>query len=156
MVPPQTAHQFVRDSPLTNNNNCVEVDHETLRHEKYENVFALGDVANLPTAKTAAAVFAQAPVVVHNLLRQAENNVRSDDPVPLAKGYDGYSSCPLFVGDNKLMLMEFKYGNVPKETFCKYQHKPHYFYYQMKKALFPHVYWKYMPNGDWYGSKGLF
>lgn len=58
VVPPQTAHQFVRDSPLTDNNNCVEVDHKTLRHKKYSNVFALGDVANLPTAKTAAAVFA--------------------------------------------------------------------------------------------------
>jgi len=31
--------------------------------------------------------------------------------------YDGYNSCPVFVGDNKLMLIEFKYENQPAETF---------------------------------------
>lgn len=31
--------------------------------------------------------------------------------------YDGYSSCPVFVGDSKLMLIEFKYDNLPAETF---------------------------------------
>lgn len=31
--------------------------------------------------------------------------------------YDGYNSCPLFVGDNKLMLIEFEYGNKSKTTF---------------------------------------
>jgi len=24
--------------------------------------------------------------------------------------YEGYTSCPIYVGDNKLMLAEFKYG----------------------------------------------
>jgi sulfide:quinone oxidoreductase len=31
--------------------------------------------------------------------------------------YDGYASCPIFVGDKKLMLAEFKYGGLPAETF---------------------------------------
>ena len=36
---------------------------------------------------------------------------------PRAGFYNGYSSCPLFVGDGKLMLVEFKYGGVSDETF---------------------------------------
>ena len=56
-VPPQTAHQFVRESPLAAATGFVDVDQWTLRHNKYPNVFALGDVANLPTAKTAAAIY---------------------------------------------------------------------------------------------------
>ncbi len=31
--------------------------------------------------------------------------------------YEGYSSCPLFVGNNELMLAEFKYDGVIDETF---------------------------------------
>ena len=34
----------------------VNVDGETMQHVKYKNVFALGDCANLPTAKTGAAI----------------------------------------------------------------------------------------------------
>ena len=30
--------------------------------------------------------------------------------------YYGYSSCPVFVGDNKLILIEFKYDQIPDET----------------------------------------
>jgi hypothetical protein len=33
--------------------------------------------------------------------------------------YGGYSSCPLLVGDNKLMMIEFKYGAESDETFIK-------------------------------------
>jgi sulfide:quinone oxidoreductase len=43
--------------PLAAGNGFVDVNIETLRHNKYSNVFSLGDVSNLPTAKTAAAVF---------------------------------------------------------------------------------------------------
>ena len=31
--------------------------------------------------------------------------------------YNGYNSCPMFVGDKKLMMIEFKYENLPAETF---------------------------------------
>jgi sulfide:quinone oxidoreductase len=34
----------------------VDVNQATLQHNKYKNIFALGDAANLPTAKTAAGI----------------------------------------------------------------------------------------------------
>jgi sulfide:quinone oxidoreductase len=57
IVPPQTAPSFVRDSPLAAANGWLDVDHSSLQHNKYKNIFGLGDICNLPTAKTAAAVF---------------------------------------------------------------------------------------------------
>lgn len=55
-MPPQKAHAFV--GPLAHpETGFVDVDKETLQHNSYPNVFALGDVANLPTSKTAAAVY---------------------------------------------------------------------------------------------------
>ena len=46
--------------------------------------------------------------------------------------YDGYTSCPLLLGYNTLMLAEFKYGNVPKETFGWLwdQGKPNWLFYR--------------------------
>ena len=126
IVPPQTAHKFVRESPLAAATGFVDVNQNTLRHNKYPNVFSLGDVANLPTAKTAAAVFSQVPVVAHNLQKVKEHATTN-------ASFDGYSSCPLFTGDGKLMLMEFKYGGVPSETFSKNQDKPARSYFYLKK-----------------------
>lgn len=96
--------------PFAHENSFIDVDPYTLRHNKYHNVFALGDAANLPTAKTAAGAFGQAPVVVHNVIKQMDQR-------QLTAAYDGYSSCPLFVGDKKLMMVEFKYNNLSAETF---------------------------------------
>jgi sulfide:quinone oxidoreductase len=48
----------------------IDVDQYTMKSNKYDNVYALGDVANLPTAKTAAAIFSQSPVVAFNLINQ--------------------------------------------------------------------------------------
>jgi sulfide:quinone oxidoreductase len=55
VVPPQTAPDFVRVSPLADAAGWVDVDQATLRHKTYENIWSLGDVMNAPNAKTAAA-----------------------------------------------------------------------------------------------------
>jgi sulfide:quinone oxidoreductase len=120
-----------------------------LRHNKYENIFSLGDCANLPTAKTAAAAFSQVPVVVQNILRQMEKK-------NLNGHYDGYSSCPVFVGDKKLMCIEFKYDNQPAETFYDAQTEPNYMFYLMKKEIFPRVYFNLVPRGLWFGKNMVF
>src|SRR5690606_20870407 len=43
VVPPQTAPDFVRASPLAAASGFIEVNEATLRHPRYPNVFALGD-----------------------------------------------------------------------------------------------------------------
>ena len=40
-----------------------------------------------------------------------------DPTAVLPSEYEGYASCPLFTGDGKLMLAEFKYGGIVDETF---------------------------------------
>jgi len=71
--------------------------------------------------------------------------------------YDGYSSCPMFVGDNRLMMIEFKYNGVPSETFSrKHQITPSRLFFYMKKYAFPYCYWKFMPKGKWFGCRMTF
>lgn len=144
--PPQTAPAFVRESSLAAGNGWLDVNTQTLQHNKYSNVFGVGDVCNLPTAKTAAGVFSQAPIVTNNLLVEMGINAN--------KGYyNGYNSCPVFVGGGKLMMVEFAYTNpdTSDETFWADQTKPNRMFYYMKKYAFPAVYWNMMPKGNWYG-----
>lgn len=108
-VPPMGPHSFVASSPLANEAGYVHVDEGTLQHKTFPNVWSAGDASSLPTSKTAAAITGQAPILVHNLLRAMAGR-------PLESSYDGYTSCPIPTEYGKLLLAEFKYQGVPKET----------------------------------------
>lgn len=76
----------------------VSVDPATTQHTKFSNIFSLGDASSMPNSKTAAAITAQAPVLVDNL-RAAH------DGKELVAKYDGYASCPLLTGHDELMCV---------------------------------------------------
>ncbi len=149
LAPPQTAPKFIQDSKLAfadgPNKGWVDVNINTLQHSAYTNVFALGDVAALPTAKTGAAVRKQAPVVVENLLHVLHQEKE------LTPGYHGYSSCPLVTGYGKMVLAEFKYDNVRDSdkmisTFVDTT-KENYSMWLLKKYGLPFMYWNLMLKG---------
>src|SRR5690606_9216946 len=58
VTPPQSAPDFVKRSPLAQDNalGWVDVDMHTLQHVRYPNVFSLGDASSLPCSKTGAAI----------------------------------------------------------------------------------------------------
>merc|ERR1712025_604660 len=47
------------DPELVDTAGFLKIDKETLQHDRYKNIFGVGDCTNIPTAKTAAAVAAQ-------------------------------------------------------------------------------------------------
>ncbi|KAI4765849.1 hypothetical protein E4T51_01227 [Aureobasidium sp. EXF-12344] len=150
VVPKMGPHAFIKDSPLANAAGFVDVEDATLRHKKFANVWSAGDASSLPTAKTAAAVTSQAPVLVQNMLQAIEGK-------ELNAAYDGYTSCPLLTEYGKVLLAEFKYGGQPKETFAKFgvdQAVPRRAFYHLKKDFFPWVYYNNMVKGTWGGPKG--
>jgi len=144
VVPPMDAPDFIStNSCLASANGFLNVDKHTMQHNKFPNIYGLGDICNIPTSKTAAAVFSQTPVVIENIKRSIET---SKTKIPRSgSNYDGYASCPIFVGDKKLMLCEFKYGGVPAETFSVNQHIPSRRLFTMKKELLPRAYFTLMP-----------
>lgn len=146
VVPPQTAPDFVRVSPLADQAGWVDVDQNTLRHKSFDNVWSLGDVMNAPNAKTAAAARKQAPVVARNLLADMGR----------ASGvahYDGYGSCPLTVERGKIVLAEFGYGGKLLPSFPSWLidgTKPSGLAWLLKEKILPPVYWKAMLRGkEW-------
>lgn len=144
VCPPQTAQNFVKDSPIANEAGWVDVDGETLQHTKYGNIFSLGDAGSTPNAKTAAAVRKQAPVAAHNVL------CALDGKAPNAV-YNGYGSCPLTVERGKIVLAEFAYGGKLDPTFPNWfldGTKPTWLAWFMKEKMLPDIYFNLMLRGD--------
>lgn len=140
VTPPQSAPDFIRNSPLADANGWIDVDKNSLQHKKFANVFALGDATNTPNAKTGAAVRKQAPVLVQNLFALMLGQ-------PMSGSYSGYGSCPIVVGYGRLILAEFDYENTPKETFPFDQSKPRWTMWLLKKYVLPWLYWNKILKG---------
>lgn len=109
VIPPQRAPEVIRQSGLSwadkwTDQGWVECDMKTLRHLRYPEIFALGDVAGVPKGKTAASVKWQVPVVEDHLVAAIAG--REGTAV-----YDGYTSCPMITRVGKAMLVEFDYHN---------------------------------------------
>ncbi len=147
LAPPQAAPGFIRDSGLSNSGGWLDVDNNSLQHKTYSNIFGLGDVAALPTAKTGAAIRKQAPVVVDNLLKLL-NGSPADNI-----SYEGYSSCPLVTGYGKMVLAEFNYKNeFTPDPMLRYllisnSDKEHWRLWLLKKYMLPYMYWNRMMKG---------
>lgn len=147
LAPPQVAPEFVRKSGLCNEAGWLNVDINSMQHKTYPNVFGLGDVAALPTAKTGAAIRKQAPVVVDNILKLLDHKPADN------KSYDGYSSCPLVTGYGKMALAEFNYKNeFTPDPMLKFMlifnsYKEHWRLWLLKKYMLPYMYWNKMMKG---------
>ncbi|CAI9583793.1 unnamed protein product [Staurois parvus] len=144
VTPPMGPQDVLVNSPVSDAGGWVDVDKETLQHKKYPNVFGIGDCTNLPTSKTAAAIAAQTAVLARTISLVMKNQKSS------AK-YDGYTSCPLVTGYNKVILAEFDYNQQPLETFPIDQGKERWSMYRMKADMMPFLYWNLLLTGYWGG-----
>ena len=150
LAPAQSAPDFIEKSPLVDQTGWVSVDSKTTQHTKYPNIFSLGDVSNLPTSKTGAAIRKQVPVTVANILKMIEAKTLAD------KAYNGYTSCPLITGYGKMVLAEFDYDKNftpdPKlkqfPMMIKDSSKEHWRLWMLKKYGLPYLYWHKMMKGE--------
>ncbi len=109
VIPPQRAPEVIRQSGLSwadkwTDQGWVECDMASLRHLRYPEIWALGDVAGVPKGKTAASVKWQVPVVEDGLV----SAITGTEPTAT---YNGYTSCPMITQVGRAMLVEFDYNN---------------------------------------------
>ncbi len=109
VIPPQRAPDVIMNSDLPwadkwVGQGWVEVDKHSLRHNRYPNIYALGDVAGVPKGKTAASAKWMVPVVEDQLVAQLQGKEGT-------AFYNGYTSCPLITRVGRAMLVEFDYNN---------------------------------------------
>lgn len=144
-VPPHEAPDFIRRSALADleksTQGWVSVNKKTLQHTKFANVFALGDVADTPNAKTGAAASRQALVAAANISAAARGE-------ELPAQYDGYIACPIVTGYGRMLLCEVDYSGKPSpripglDTF-----RERYDMWLLKKYGLPWLYWNVLLRG---------
>jgi len=110
ITPPQLAPREIAESDLGSAKGWVPVNKETLQHIRYENVFSLGDVAQVPMGKTGGSARKQYKVVVDNLIALMNNK-------KLEAKYAGYTVCPLITDIGTVMLAEFDWTVKPTPSF---------------------------------------
>jgi sulfide:quinone oxidoreductase len=105
-VPINMGADFVARSGLGDELNHVYVDQHTFLAKDSDNIFALGDAANLPTSKAGSSAHFSADVFTDNFLRHIEGK-------EMLEQFDGHANCFVESGDGKAMLIDFNYDTQP-------------------------------------------
>lgn len=105
-VPLNFGADFVAESGLGDELNHVNVDHYTFLANGTDNVFAVGDAANLPTSKAGSVAHFAIDVFTENFLDHIEGR-------PMTHAFDGHANCYIESGHGKAMLIDFNYTTQP-------------------------------------------
>jgi sulfide:quinone oxidoreductase len=105
-VPLNMGADFVARSGLGNELNYVPVDKHTLLSTSHDNVFAIGDAADLPTSKAGSVAHFSVELFVENFLQHIVGK-------PMTHLFDGHANCFIESGHGKGLLIDFNYDTEP-------------------------------------------
>ncbi|MDX5585701.1 MAG: FAD/NAD(P)-binding oxidoreductase [Aureibaculum sp.] len=106
IVPVNMGSDMIERSGLGDDMNYVKTDKHTLQSEQFENIFVIGDAANIPTSKAGSVAHFAADILMENLLAAMEGRAL------LAK-FDGHANCYIETGYGKGALIDFNYETEP-------------------------------------------
>jgi len=106
IVPVNMGSDIIGKSGLGDDLNFVPTDKNTMRSEKYENIFVLGDASNIPTSKAGSVVHFASDVLFENLMSAIESR-------PLMAKFDGHANCYIETGFGKGSIIDFNYDTEP-------------------------------------------
>ncbi|WP_243359370.1 type III sulfide quinone reductase, selenoprotein subtype [Fundidesulfovibrio terrae] len=145
-IPPNFGAACLENSGLTDPMGYVTVDKNTLKSDKAERIFVLGDASNVPTSKAGSSAHYQAYTLVENLLREIDGH----EPLP---SYDGHATCFLEAGYDKAILLDFNYeveplpGKFPFPGVGPFSLLKESLANHWGKMMFRWVYWELMMRG---------
>lgn len=106
IVPVNMGSEMIERSGLGDDLNFVPTDKFTLRSEKFENVFVLGDASNIPTSKAGSVAHFASEILFDNLMSTIEGR-------PMLAKFDGHANCYIETGYGKGALIDFNYDTEP-------------------------------------------
>ncbi len=140
VTPPRGPPDIIRHSSLADASGWIAVDHASLRHVRYGNVFGLGDAVGTGNAGSAAAVRMQVPVVSRNLLALLAGK-------PMPASYDGYDAWPLTTSIGRAMLAESTHDGAITPSLPLDPRIPRRIAWWLKMRVLPGLYWDKMLRG---------
>jgi sulfide:quinone oxidoreductase len=105
-IPVNMGADYIGRSGLGDELNHVPVDKHTFVSKKFDNIFALGDAAALPTSKAGAVAHFAAEVFVENFLLYIDGQ-------EMMTKFDGHANCFIESGFGKGILIDFNYDVEP-------------------------------------------
>jgi sulfide:quinone oxidoreductase len=103
---PNLGADYVEESGLGDGMGYVLTDNHTLRAEKWDNIYVVGDATNVPTSKAGSVAHYEAEIVVDNMLLEIDGQ----EP---KSAFDGHSTCFIVSGYDKAYLFDFNYKTEP-------------------------------------------
>ena len=106
IVPVNMGSEMIGRSGLGDDMNYVDTDKHTLQSKQFENIFVLGDAANIPTSKAGSVAHFAAEILFENLMNTIEGR-------PMTAKFDGHANCYIETGYGKGALIDFNYDTEP-------------------------------------------
>jgi sulfide:quinone oxidoreductase len=143
LVPPFRGPRWVEESGLADRgaHGVVDIDPKTFRHRVHDNVWALGDAANVGTDPSGGAIRRQSAILVDNLM-----TARSGRGL---KEYDGYTVAPIATDRNRLMFGEFDRTGALSSSMPSFVDplKPRWSAWAFDRYGLPQMYWNLILKG---------
>ncbi|MGB5241994.1 MAG: FAD/NAD(P)-binding oxidoreductase [Lutimonas sp.] len=106
IVPVNMGSDMVERSGLGDDMNYIPTNKHTLQSDAFENIFVIGDAANIPTSKAGSVAHFAAEILTENILSAMEGR-------PLDAKFDGHANCYIETGQGKGALIDFNYETEP-------------------------------------------
>ncbi len=106
IVPVNMGDEMIARSGMGDDMNYVATNKHTLQSEKFENIFVIGDAANLPTSKAGAVAHFAGEILFENIHSYIDKR-------PLHGKFDGHANCYIETGFGKGSLIDFNYDTEP-------------------------------------------
>ncbi|MDP2335421.1 MAG: FAD/NAD(P)-binding oxidoreductase [Bacteroidota bacterium] len=106
IVPMNIGSKMIERSGLGDDMNYVPTNKYTLQSDQYENIFVIGDAANLPTSKAGSVAHFAGEILFENMMSAIEGR-------PLTAEFDGHANCYIETGFGKGLLIDFNYTVEP-------------------------------------------
>lgn len=135
IVPPMSPVTPLLESNLMNDMGWLDVDKHTLQHNKYKNIFGIGDVCGIPMGKTGGSARHHGPILTGNLISTMKSEA-------LKEKFDGYTVCPLKTQYGKIIMAEFNYDGPAPTLPIAYQ-EPRYMWWAFDLYMLKPMY-KYL------------
>jgi sulfide:quinone oxidoreductase len=145
-IPVNMGDEVIKRSGMGDELNFIPTDQHTLQSMNWENVWVIGDAANVPTSKAGSVAHFMLDVLVENVLRQVEGL----EPLPK---FDGHANCFIESGFEKGILIDFNYdveplpGKYPLPGFGPFSLLKESAANHWGKMMFRWMYWNILLKG---------
>ena len=145
-IPTNKGADYIGTSGLGDELNFVPTDKHTLQAAGHENIFVIGDAANVPASKAGSVAHFESEILTENILHYINAE-------PLSAKFDGHANCFIESGHGKAFLIDFNYdvepmpGNFPLAHLGPFKLLKETRTNHLGKLMFKWAYWNLLLKG---------